>query len=227
MTLKNSSSDTTFGSLLRRRAILLAMAVTALLPCTSGGGDVNVFGQEPLGKAQNLVHAAREQIGVTLYYDPGYTKLGYPGGDVGPERGVCTDVIVRAFRQLKVDLQVLVHEDMKLHFKEYPRRWGLKAPDTNIDHRRVPNLQKFLERQGAALPATSDPASYAPGDIVTWDLGGGVPHIGLVSNKRTSSGIPYMIHNIGYGTREDNMLFFYKITGHYRWFGEKLIRQHK
>ncbi|KAB8044300.1 DUF1287 domain-containing protein [Janthinobacterium aquaticum] len=166
-----------------------------------------------------LVAAARSQVGVTLSYDPRYERLTYPGGDVPPERGVCTDVVVRAYRKLGADLQVLVHEDMKKSWAVYQKngRWQMKAPDRNIDHRRVPNLATFFGRHGSSLPPSKAPHDYRPGDIVTWLLPGNLTHIGIVSDKQTSSGVPLIIHNIGAGTREEDILFGYAVTGHYRW----------
>lgn len=167
----------------------------------------------------DLVRAARQQVGVTTLYDGAYQVLKYPGGDVPPERGVCTDVIIRAFRVARsADLQKLVHEDMRAHFNAYPskRRWGLTRPDRNIDHRRVPNLMVYFDRAGYTQPVSRAAAAYLPGDLVTWDLGGGIPHIGVVSERRAVGGTPLIIHNIGAGAREDDILFRYAITGHYR-----------
>lgn len=166
-----------------------------------------------------LVNAARGQVGVTLTYDPAYQRLAYPNGDVPIERGVCTDVVVRAYRQLGVDLQVLVHQDLKKAWGAYPHqaRWQLKAPDRNIDHRRVPNLATFFARHGATVPPSRDPKTYLPGDIVTWRLPYDMTHIGIITDKLSREGVPLIIHNIGGGAREEDMLFSYPITGHYRW----------
>lgn len=166
-----------------------------------------------------LVSAARSQVGVTLSYDARYERLAYPGGDVPPERGVCTDVVVRAYRKLGADLQVLVHEDMKKSWAIYQKngRWQMKVPDRNIDHRRVPNLATFFARHGSSLPPSKAPQDYRPGDIVTWLLPGNLTHIGIVSDQQTSGGVPLIIHNIGAGAREEDILFGYAITGHYRW----------
>lgn len=164
-----------------------------------------------------LVTAARRQIGVTVSYDPAYVRLPYPGGDVPASRGVCTDVVIRALRTQRIDLQQRVHEDMRAHFAKYPQKWGLRGPDSNIDHRRVPNLQTWFERQGWSVPVTSHAANYRAGDLVTWMLPGNLPHIGIVSDRRTMiGGTPLIIHNIGRGTREEDILFDHKITGHYR-----------
>nr|WP_297351497.1 DUF1287 domain-containing protein [uncultured Caldimonas sp.] len=163
-----------------------------------------------------LVRSAREQVGVTLGYDPRYQRLSYPGGDVPMETGVCTDVVIRALRAQRIDLQKEVHEDMRTQFGAYPKHWGLARPDRNIDHRRVPNLMTFFKRRGHALPVSRDATAYRPGDIVTWDLGRNTPHIGIVSDRKSATGEPLIIHNIGAGTREEGGLFAYRITGHYR-----------
>ena len=163
-------------------------------------------------RAPAWVEAARRQVGVTLHYDPAYVVLAYPGGDVPLARGVCTDVVIRAFRAVGFDLQREVHEDMRGAFDAYPRLWGLRTPDRNIDHRRVPNLQVFFTRRGWAL---RDGAALRPGDVVTWMLPGNLPHIGIVSD-RSVDGRPLILHNIGAGTVEDDILHRYRITGRYR-----------
>ncbi|RUS65821.1 hypothetical protein CUZ56_02666 [Saezia sanguinis] len=170
--------------------------------------------------AKALVGAAREQVGSTLIYDGSYVRLDYPGGDVPMIRGVCTDVVVRAYRTaFGYDLQKTVHEDMQRAFSAYPSIWGMSKPDRNIDHRRVPNLQTFFKRQRAALAVTDNAQDYAPGDLVTYMLGGNRPHIAIVSDRYTMLGKrPYIIHNIGLGAREDDMLMDFKMTGHYRFF---------
>ena len=163
-----------------------------------------------------VVAAARQQIGVTKEYDPGYSALKYPGGDVPLHTGVCSDVVVRALRQVGVDLQKEVHEDMRKNFSSYPQRWGLKAPDRNIDHRRVPNLMRYFERHHIAMyEKLKLRDAYRPGDIVAWDLGGGVLHIGIVSD-RISERTPLIIHNIGSGAKEEDILLKYQVIGHYR-----------
>jgi uncharacterized protein YijF (DUF1287 family) len=169
--------------------------------------------------ATSVVASARTQIGVTRMYDPSYVRIAYPNGDVSIERGVCADVIVRAFRADGVDLQRLVHEDMAAHFAAYPNTWGLRGPDTNIDHRRVPNLEVFFQRHHASLPISATAQDYLPGDVVSWRLPNGLAHIGLVSNRKATdgSGRRLMIHNIGAGTQEEDVLFSWKIAGHYRW----------
>jgi hypothetical protein len=165
-----------------------------------------------------IVKAARSQIGVTTSYDPAYVSLSYPGGDVPKDRGVCTDVIIRALRTAhKKDLQRLVHEDMRANFSAYPKRWGLTRPDRNIDHRRVPNLQTYFKRSGYSLPLQKDPARFLPGDLVTCTVPPHLPHIVIVSDKKSPNGPPLIIHNIGQGTREEDALFKFPHTGHYRW----------
>ena len=163
-----------------------------------------------------LVRDARAQIGVTTGYDGSYRTLAYPLGDVPQETGVCTDVVIRALRQQGIDLQQLVHEDMTRHFSAYPKKWGLKRTDRNIDHRRVPNLETWFARHGKSLSLT-DPDSFQPGDIVTWRLPGDLPHIGIVSDRRAADGTPLIIHNIGRGTQEENILNQYPRTAHYRY----------
>ncbi|MGK9167287.1 DUF1287 domain-containing protein [Inquilinus limosus] len=169
---------------------------------------------------QRLVAAAESQIGVTVTYDPAYVGLAYPGGDVPRDRGVCTDVVIRAYRDaFGIDLQRLVHEDMKANFSRYPRSWGLDRPDRNIDHRRVPNLQVFFRRHGLALPTDVAPAGFAEGDLVTQMLPGNLPHIALVTGRRGASGAPLIVHNIGGGTRLEDRLPDFSITGRYRFIG--------
>lgn len=166
-----------------------------------------------------FVAAAIERTRHKVTYDGRYYSIAYPGGDVPENIGVCTDVIIRAYRKIGVDLQQRVHEDMKRHFSKYPsaRVWGLAGPDPNIDHRRVRNLQVFFERHGNALPVTDHQSDYGPGDIVTWMLPGNRPHIGIVTDTYSASGMPMIVHNIGNGPRLENMLFDYPLTGHYRY----------
>jgi hypothetical protein len=177
---------------------------------------------EPFSRAEpwaaRLVAAAESQIGRTVRYDPAYTKLAYPGGDVPIEKGVCTDVVIRAYRKgLGIDLQKLVHEDMAGAFSAYPKNWGLKGPDTNIDHRRVPNLRTFFKRKGASLPLSANGHDYLPGDIVTVNLPGNLAHIIVVSQRANADGTaPLCIHNIGAGAQLEDTLFTYEQTGHYR-----------
>jgi uncharacterized protein YijF (DUF1287 family) len=166
-----------------------------------------------------VIDGAVDQIGKTTSYDPAYQKLEYPNGDVPIETGVCSDVIVRAFRKGSIDLQKEVHEDMKGNFSTYPTKWGLGKPDANIDHRRVPNLQTYLSRKNKSLATNGSSDAFLPGDIVTWDLGGGVDHVGMVVNVWYKPSKRYLVvHNIGAGTRMEDVLFAWKITGHYRYF---------
>jgi uncharacterized protein len=161
-----------------------------------------------------VVSAARQQIGVTVHYDPRYVALAYPNGDVPADRGVCTDVVVRAFRAAGIDLQQRVHDDMRQHFSRYPKNWGLRAPDRNIDHRRVPNLQTFFARHGQSFRPGAQ--AVEPGDLLTFMLPGNLPHIGIVSDRRVD-GKPLLIHNIGAGTQEESVVDAYPRTGHYRY----------
>lgn len=163
--------------------------------------------------SQKLVDDARQQIGKTVRYDPAYTPLHYPMGDVAIEKGVCTDVVIRALRKQGIDLQQLVHEDMKKNFHVYPKKWGLKRPDKNIDHRRVLNIATYFQRKNYQVKDKQ----FKAGDIVAWDLGKGLVHIGIVSNKKSLfTQTPLIIHNIGAGTEESDILHRYKIIGHYR-----------
>ena len=162
---------------------------------------------------QKLVTDARQQIGKTLYYDPAYTALKYPMGDVPLVKGVCTDVIIRALRLQGIDLQQRIHEDMKKNFSVYPKKWGLKTTDRNIDHRRVPNIMTYFKRQNYTVKNQQ----YLAGDIVIWDLGKGLVHIGILSDRKSvGSNTPLVIHNIGQGTQENNILHQFKMIGHYR-----------
>ena len=169
------------------------------------------------GFATRLAHAALDRTQHTVRYDPAYVKLAYPGGDVPDGTGVCTDEVIRAYRALGLDLQKLVHEDMAASFRAYPRDWGLKTTDRNIDHRRVPNLQTFFKRRGAALPVTRNPADYRPGDLITCTVAGRLPHIALVVPSPTGGERPWIVHNIGSGPQLEDRLFEFPLTGHYRW----------
>jgi len=188
-------------------SLVVAAAVTT--------ASASVAGELP-PDLRRLVDGAQAQVGVTVHYDPSYVSLPFPGGDVPADRGVCTDVIVRAYRTIGVDLQLLVHQDMNQALAAYPRKWGPRRPDPSIDHRRVENLAVFFARNGANLPVSTKAQDYRPGDIVTWRLPGGQPHIGLVSD-RSAGGTPLMVHNIGAGARIEDVLFAYTVTGHYRY----------
>lgn len=191
---------------MRAFLLLAALALQSIDPASA----------QALVSGADLVAAARAQVGITLGYDGSYRKLAYPGGDVPIETGVCTDVLVRAFRVIGIDLQQRVHEDMRRAFGAYPPLWGLAKPDRNIDHRRVPNLQVYFGRHGQTLPVSGRAADYQPGEIVVWRLDSGLPHIGLVSD-RTQDGRPLVIHNVGAGTREEDVLFAYRIEGRFRY----------
>jgi uncharacterized protein YijF (DUF1287 family) len=171
---------------------------------------------------RKLVAAAIERTHHSVRYVSAYVRIPYPGGDVPADTGVCTDEIIRSYRGAGVDLQKEVHEDMLQNFAAYPnqRRWRATHPDSNIDHRRVPNLMIFFQRKGETLPITSRPEDYSPGDLVTWDLGGGVPHIGIVVDQKARwRGRFMVVHNIGEGPKMEDVLFNWKITGHYRYIG--------
>lgn len=179
-----------------------------LLFCNSTQAQNNYY--------EKLSYAALELTKQTVVYDPAYFKINYPDGDVPSGKGVCTDVVIRAYRKLGTDLQKEVHEDMFANFSKYPKNWKLKATDKNIDHRRVPNLMVFFTRYGKVKPITNKAADYFPGDIVCWNLGGGITHIGLVVNKKSADQKRYLIvHNIGGGQVLADCLFEYKIIGHY------------
>lgn len=197
------------GAMLSRRSFLATAGCFAALPARAEGWT------------QKLVAAARHQIGRTVIYDPAYVRLDYPGGDVAIERGVCTDVVIRAYRKgLGIDLQQLVHVDMAQHFAAYPQSWGLARPDSNIDHRRVPNLRVFFKRKGAALAVSETAGDYWPGDLVTMKLPGNLPHIAIVSHDMSDDGSrPMLVHNIGAGARLEDVLFTFEVTGHYRFSG--------
>jgi uncharacterized protein YijF (DUF1287 family) len=202
------------------RALPALLGVVLLVPGRSAGEDVS----------SRLVRSALAQTTQAVRYDPAYFVIGYPGGDVPADRGVCTDVVIRAYRSVGLDLQRLVHEDMKAHFSAYPKLWGLSRTDRNIDHRRVPNLQTFFRRRGAALPVTDRAEDYLPGDLVAWDLtGNGLWHIGIVvpppGSADGKAGSPWIVHNIGAGPRHEERLFEWKIIGHYR-YGEGVPANH-
>ncbi len=180
--------------------------------------SLTAWPQEAASFAQRLSDAAVERTRHEIRYDGAYLRIAYPGGDVPSDTGVCTDVVIRSYRAVGIDLQKEVHEDMKAAFGAYPKIWGLSRPDTNIDHRRVPNLARFFERNGKSIAVSSDPAGYLVGDIVTWDLGRGIPHIGIVVDHRSADGRRFMVvHNIGAGPKLEDVLFGWRVTGHYRY----------
>jgi uncharacterized protein YijF (DUF1287 family) len=199
--------------------ILGSLALAASISLAQSGKVDPQTKQEFL---KRLVAAAEERSQHVVRYDPAYVRIPYPGGDVPGVTGVCTDEEIRAYRAVGVDLQKEVHEDMEQNFSAYPRkwRWPSASPDTNIDHRRVPNLMVFFGRKGETLAIGQRSEDYAPGELVTWDLGGGVPHIGIVVGQRSAMSGRYMVlHNIGQGPKIEDVLFRWKITGHYRYFG--------
>lgn len=195
-----------------RKTLLPFITLFLLLPKTCPAID-----------ADDLVRAAIERTTHSVRYDGRYFSIPYPGGDVPPDVGVCTDVVIRAYRKTGIDLQERVHRDMEAHFEAYPSRkiWGLTKPDPNIDHRRVPNLQVFFSRKGEILPVSGDSLDYRPGDLVTWMLPGNLPHIGIVTDAlHPETGNPMIVHNIGAGPKREDMLFAYPITGHYKYLPE-------
>ena len=199
--------------------VLLFLLLLPLSALSQNPADRHANHQQFL---QKLVAAAIERTHHIVRYDPAYVRIPYPNGDVPPETGVCTDEIIRVYRAVGVDLQKEVHEDMVHSFSAYPnqRRWLLAHTDTNIDHRRVPNLMTFFARKGDSLATSVRKEDYAPGDLVTWDLGGNVPHIGMVVDRKSAQTGRYLVvHNIGRGPQMEDVLFNWKITGHYRYFG--------
>ena len=196
---------------IRPIAILLVVAAYGSPSPAAQSTDRNSF-------FLRLVDAAIERTSHSVTYDGGYRRIPYPGGDVPDDIGVCTDLVVRSYRSVGVDLQRRVHEDMTADFGAYPDSWGLSGPDPSIDHRRVPNLQTFFRRQDALLPVTDDPDDYRPGDVVTWMLPGNLPHIGLVTDRASADGRRLLVvHNIGNGPEIEDVLFGFPVTGHYRY----------
>lgn len=202
---------------------LMAIALLAACRPQSEGSDTAPRAQFPPEPATAprasppLVAAARAQIGITTRYDPAYFSLRYPNGDPPSDRGVCTDVVIRALRTQQLDLQQRIHEDMRGDFAAYPQLWGLSRPDRNIDHRRVPNQMRWFQRQGWELAISTRADDYAAGDIVAWKLNGnGLLHVGIVSDRRLADGTPLVLHNIAQGTQEQDLLFRHTIIGHYR-----------
>ena len=177
---------------------------------------------EPAQFSKQLIDAAIERTQHNVRYDGSYVRIPYPNGDVSANTGVCTDVVIRSYRKLGIDLQRDVHEDMKRDFTSYPPLWNLRKPDSNIDHRRVPNLQTLFKRHGIVLPVTNSAEDYRPGDLVTWMLPGNLPHIGIVTDRFSADKKrPLLSHNIGRGPQLEDMLFQYPITGHYRYYGKQ------
>lgn len=178
----------------------------------------SLHAQSSSDRSHPIVQAARKQIGITLRYDPAYVRLDYPEGDVPIDRGVCSDVVIRALRAAyKIDLQKLLHEDMRAHFDKYPSKWKLTRPDPHIDHRRVLNLQVFFARKGLALTSSENALPrFLPGDLLTCTVPPNLPHIVIISDKSNAQGTPLILHNIGYGTVEEDKLYHFPHTGHYR-----------
>ncbi|MCF8371008.1 MAG: DUF1287 domain-containing protein [Bacteroidales bacterium] len=174
-----------------------------------------VVGQENFYK--QLADSALVLTNQKVQYDPAYFQIDYPNGDIPADKGVCTDVIIRAYRKLGIDLQKEVHEDMISNFGKYPQNWDLSKPDKNIDHRRVPNLMTFFTRHGFVKKISQEAKDYLPGDIVCWDLGGGITHIGIVANKKSPNGRNLIVHNIGAGQVLEDCLFNFKIIGHFQY----------
>ena len=198
------------------RAFFCIVLLPLLLNTSGCGQEEKIAATKPSG-VSDVVNAARWQIGKTTSYDPAYVGLKYPNGDIDISKGVCTDVVIRALRKSrKMDLQKLVHDDMRRNFSKYPKIWGLKRTDKNIDHRRVPNLKTFFKRKGWSLAVTKKKEDYQPGDLVTCTVAGKLPHIMIVSDVNDSDGTPMVIHNIGGGAREESRLFEFPLTGHYR-----------
>lgn len=173
--------------------------------------------ENPSTFEEKLSNAAISIIDENVVYTPDYVSLNYPNGDVPPKTGVCSDVVIRAYRKLGIDLQKEVHEDMKANFSKYPTKWGLKKTDTNIDHRRVPNLEVFFERKGKKLEVSNNPNDYKTGEIVTWMINGKLPHIGIVTHKKSIDGNPMIVHNVGGGQVAEDCLFSWEIVGHFKY----------
>ncbi len=205
-----------------KNLVIIVLVSIFIAGCGKGiEGPVVPRLNEPEGFSKKLNDAALERLNHKVRYDPAYVTIGYPSGDVSDSTGVCSDVIVRSYRTIGIDLQKDLHEEITKHFNEYPSKkiWGLNKPDRNIDHRRVPNLEVLFSRKGETLPVTSNPKDYLPGDIVTWRLSGR-PHIGIVVNRRKLFRSRYMIvHNIGRGPKLEDKLFQYPVTGHFRYYG--------
>ncbi len=205
-----------WGMDLRTAAPLVASALLSTSACAEAQETART--SPPSEFAGRIAAAAMARTEVEVRYDPAYVVIDYPGGDVPAGTGVCTDVVIRTLRAVGIDLQKEVHEDMRANFSKYPKNWGARRPDRNIDHRRVPNLQRYFERKGASLPVTDDGRAYLPGDLVAWDLTGrGLWHIGVVvAAPEGRGGRPWIVHNIGAGPVLQDGLFDWKVIGHYR-----------
>lgn len=190
---------------------------TSEVPLVLEKNDITTDVQDSVsGFRKKVSEMALSIIDPDIRYIPDYVSIPYPNGDVPIHTGVCTDVIIRTYRKMGIDLQKEVHEDMKKHFDKYPKRWGLSTTDTNIDHRRVPNLQTFFERKGISFPVTKNPEDYKTGAVITWMIDSKIPHIGIVTNQLSHDGKRRLIvHNVGDGQVLEDCLFRYEITGHY------------
>jgi uncharacterized protein YijF (DUF1287 family) len=213
---------------MRQKGLVILLATSAVLIATASLPSL-AHQQQALTAAhqellKRLAGAAVERAQHVVRYEPAYVRIPYPGGDVPADTGVCTDEVIRTYRAMGIDLQKEVHEDMEQNLSAYPRRWRWLSAhtDTNIDHRRAPNLMVFFGRKGETLTISQGPEDYAPGELVTWDLGGGVPHVGIVVDRKSASSGRYIIlHNIGQGPKIEDVLFNWKIIGHYRYFGSR------
>lgn len=208
--------------------LLFFVTVFLLLSCKETSEKEEIFIQEPVVQPiaqpktfeEKLSNAALKIINPDVVYDPAYVSIPYPNGDVAANKGVCTDVVIRAYRKLGIDLQKEVHEDMVMHFNLYPnqKRWGLKSTDTNIDHRRVPNLEVFFGRKGQKLAVSNEASEYKTGEIVTWLINGKLPHIGIVTHLKSDDGKrPLLVHNVGGGQVLEDCLFDYTLVGHFKY----------
>jgi uncharacterized protein YijF (DUF1287 family) len=207
---------------MRSRTLLVASIVVLAAPSMAQRDG------EPEGFSERLVRAALERTHHRVTYDGSYRSIPYPNGDVPDSVGVCTDLVIRAYRELGIDLQEDVHEEMTAHFEAFPDHWGLSRPDSNIDHRRVLNLQTLFSRKGIVLPVTTRAEDYVAGDLVTWVVAGNLPHIGIVVEGKSPDGNrPLIVHNIGRGPRVEDLLFSYPITGHYRYYGSRKERRRR
>lgn len=195
------------------------LILLTFLTCGQKNNDGNGGSAEakPNSFEEKLAAAAISIVDPTIVYTPNYVSIKYPNGDVPAKTGVCTDVVIRTYRKLGIDLQKEVHEDMKANFSKYPTKWGLKKTDTNIDHRRVPNLETFFSRKGQKLSVSQNPDDYKTGDMVTWMINGKLPHIGIITNKKSPDGNPMIVHNVGGGQVLEDCLFSYEIVGHYKY----------
>ena len=201
------------------KTFYFSLILLTFLTCGQKNNDGNGGSAEvkPNSFEEKLATAAISIVDPTIVYTPNYVSIKYPNGDVPAKTGVCTDVVIRAYRKLGIDLQKEVHEDMKANFSKYPTKWGLKKTDTNIDHRRVPNLETFFSRKGQKLSVSQNPDDYKTGEMVTWMINGKLPHIGIITNKKSPDGNPMIVHNVGGGQVLEDCLFSYEIVGHYKY----------